>query len=263
MKNILQISMLAVSLISTAYGLSVPKGSHLDSRVQTLTYNPHDVFRVNARLGTSTLIKLEDDERLEGDAGLGIGDAKAWSIAIKGNNIFLKPTAHNADTNMVLVTNKRTYAFLLSTQKHQKKHAESFVIRFAYPDTELARRKDQDQKLHKARQIATPDQTQKNMNYYMFGDTSIAPTAAWDDGRFTYFEYNTNREIPVVFKVTDDGEAIINSHVEGTHLVVHETAKKFMLRLGKRVLGVDNDGYTSGQFNRRGSSVNNAVRLIK
>ena len=87
----------------------------------------------------------------------------------------------------------------------------------------------------------------------------------FDDGRFTYLRYNNAKSLPAVFKVNSDGsEAAVNSHVEADTLIVHETAKNFVLRQGKAVLGVENRSYDSvGTFNQTGSTGKNTVRLKK
>jgi type IV secretion system protein VirB9 len=251
-----------------AYAISTPKGSVYDNRVQTIAYNPEDVFRINSKIGVSTLIQLESDEKLEGNAGLGIGDAQAWSLAVRGNNIFLKPTAKQADTNMVLVTNKRTYAFLLTTQKKDSKYHDSYIVKFSYPDTELAKLKAQEKQRNKVKELAQQYNLSNtktlNYDYWGYGDLDLMPSAAWDDGQFTYFEYNTRGELPTVFKVTDNGEAIVNSHMQGNLLVLHDTSSYFVVRLGNKVLGVDNNSYTTQDNSvRTGTSMTDTVRVMK
>ncbi|MNO06847.1 Type IV secretion system protein virB9 precursor [compost metagenome] len=52
--------------------------------------------------------------------------------------------------------------------------------------------------------------------------------------------------------------------MEGETVVVHETAKGFVLRLGDAVLGVRNDGYApQGKFNASGTSVPGMVRVSR
>ena len=104
-----------------------------------------------------------------------------------------------------------------------------------------------------------------NQNYWAFGDKALTPTAAYDNGRFTYFSFDNGRELPLIYKVMEDGtEALLNSHVDGDTVVVHETAKRYVLRLGKSVLGLENRGYNEkGSFNRTGTGNRDFVRLTK
>ncbi len=104
-----------------------------------------------------------------------------------------------------------------------------------------------------------------NTNYWGYGDKALAPTAAWDNGRFTYFSFNNAKDLPTIYKILTDGtETLVNSHIDGDTVVVHETGKTFILRLGKSVLGIDNRGFDAvGQFNRTGTNDNSSVRIAK
>ena len=52
------------------------------------------------------------------------------------------------------------------------------------------------------------------------GNKALAPTAAYDNGRFTYFSFDNGRELPLIYKVMADGtEMLLNSHVEGDTVV--------------------------------------------
>ena len=42
-----------------------------DARVQKFKYDPRDVFIINAKVGYSTLVQLEQGEFIEEDGGLG------------------------------------------------------------------------------------------------------------------------------------------------------------------------------------------------
>jgi type IV secretion system protein VirB9 len=104
-----------------------------------------------------------------------------------------------------------------------------------------------------------------NIRYMMRGDRALAPTALWDDGRFTYFKYSTARDLPTIFtKLPDGGEATANFHMEGDTVVVHEVSKSFVIRYGQSVLGIRNDGYSpDGHYNRAGSSVPGSARIAR
>lgn len=70
------------------------------------------------------------------------------------------------------------------------------------------------------------------------------PSAVFDDGRFTYFEFAGAREIPAVYAHGSDGEPVrVNWHMEPPFVVVHRTARKFTLRLGGAVVGIFNNAF--------------------
>lgn len=255
---------------SQANALSVPKGSRQDARIQTVTYNPNNVFHIRAQIGRAVLVQLEEDERLEGDsAALGMGDSEAWKLNVKGNNIIFKPTAPNPETNLIVTTNKRTYVFQLSIDGRGKQ-ATTYVLRFRYPDTQRANRRVQKATNEQAHEILSgkklrPNVVRANQNYWGYGNKALSPTAMYDDGRFTYLEFDNGRDMPSIYKIMPDGsESLVNLHVEGNTVVIHELANKFVLRLGNTVLGIDNRGFNQrGRFNQTGAGQDGRVRVVK
>ena len=259
----------ALFLANTASALAIPTGSKQDARIQTATYSPNNVIKVTAKVGKTTQIQFEDDERLEGDsASLGMGDAEGWNLAVKGNNILFKPLVHQSDTNLIVNTNKRTYVFQLSIDNDAKN--PTFLLRFYYPDTAKAKADAEKAKNKQAHDVLQGNHNRldvviSNDNYWDFGDKSIKPTALYDDGRFTYFEFNNGRDLPTIYKILPDGtEALVNKHVKGHTVVVHEVGQEFVVRLGMSVLGIKNQGFNAdGQFNQIGTSTYDSVRIIK
>lgn len=260
----------AIFMSGQASALSIPKGASHDARIQTVTYSPNNVFHIRAQIGRAVLVQLEEDERLEGDsAALGMGDSEAWKLNVKGNNIIFKPTAPNPETNLIVTTNKRTYVFQLSIDGRGRQ-APTYVLRFRYPDTQRANLAAQRAKNDQAHDILSgkklrPNVTRANQNYWGYGDKALTPTAMYDDGRFTYLEFDNGRDMPSIYKIMPDGtESLVNLHVEGNTVVVHELSKQFVLRLGNTVLGVDNRGFSQrGRFNQTGSGLDGRVRIVK
>lgn len=260
-------AVLAALPFQAAFAEAQPKHSVRDSRIQTATYRSDDVFPVLTKVGEATLIELETDERLSGDNALaGMGDTAAWNLAVKGRNIIFKPTAPQPDTNLLVATNKRTYAFRLKTASGKQK--PTYILRFCYPDTEAANAARiaalQDKvRLAMAGVPQRQPESGANLNYWARGDKTLAPTAAWDNGRFTYFQFDNARALPAVYRVEADGsETLLNIRNDGDTVIVHDTAQNFVFRLGKSVLGVENRSYDStGRFNRTGTDSSEAVRI--
>ncbi|NLB76722.1 MAG: TrbG/VirB9 family P-type conjugative transfer protein [Crenarchaeota archaeon] len=259
----------AFLLASSANALVIPTGSKQDGRIQTVTYSKHNVIKVTAQVGKAVLIQFEEDERLEGDsATLGMGDAEGWNLAVKGNNILFKPLVYQSDTNLIVQTNKRTYIFQLSIDNDTK--TPTYALRFNYPDTAKAKANAERQKNKQALDVLKGkhnriDVVITNDNYWGFGDKWIKPTAIYDDSKFTYFEFNNGKDLPTIYKVMPDGtEALVNKHVKGHTVIVHEVAEEFVIRLGMASLGIQNQGFNAqGQFNQTGASGNDTVRIIK
>lgn len=242
-----------------------------DSRIQVVNYDANDVVVIKSQIGKSLLIQFEEDELIEGEnSGLGMGDSKAWNLSVKGNNIFLKPASTMPDTNMLVVTNKRQYAFSLTTSKQVRNLG--YIVRFKYPDTDAKQlaiaSSKRNEVLAKTALVNSLNPANKkliNLNYFKRGDLSISPNRVWDNNQFTFFKFSNAKSLPAIYKLNDDGtEALVNTHVQDDTLIVHETAKDFYLRLGNSVLQVKNAKYDDdGLFNIYGTSDDAKIRLEK
>jgi len=62
--------------------------------------------------GRVVMIQFEPGEHILKDGG-GIGDAHAWHVSVNDSGALLKPGALQPETNLVLVTNRRTYSLSL------------------------------------------------------------------------------------------------------------------------------------------------------
>lgn len=272
MKNYLFTASMAAFLYvfnNTAYALVQPQGSKLDPRVQTVTYDKQNVINIISRVGHAVLIQLEEDERLEGDnAALGMGDAEGWNLSVKGNNILFKPMVEQSDTNLIVTTNKRTYIFQLQINNER---TPTYVLRFIYPDS-LKKQKSAELEKQLKAETALVDAMSplnidiKNKNYWGFGDKELAPTSLFDDGTFTYFTFNNNKDLPVIYRRNPDGtESLVNKHIKNNTVIVQELSKSFVLRLGQSVLGIDNRGFNDNNPGsvRTGSTIDETVRVHK
>ena len=242
-----------------------------DPRIRTEIYDNAAVYNVHTQIGRASLIQLEDDESLviSPSSVLGIGDADAWNLGVRGNNIVLKPMQKMPQTNVVVVTNKRTYSFeLLATAKDSM---PTYILRFRYLDTEAAKAAAEAAAEAKRAQITAAARAEKtviNTDYVWRGDNELLkPTAAYDDGRFTRLVYDHSGELPVFFKVLPDGtEALLNSNVDPDHkqtVVLHEVIRTVRARMGDQVIEIINRAYTLPKFNETGTSVPGAVRVDK
>ena len=279
------IAMGMAASVSPARALETPHSCGSDPHIQCATYDPDQAYRVSTMAGRLVMIQFEPGEHII-NSGEGIGDAKAWHVAINDSGAMLKPGALQPETNLVLVTNRRSYS--LSLVDVSAAQPATWMLRFDYPDTRAKAATAQQRRLETvsaalggqrangpaipasiansvgaANAVPVVSTPAANTQYMMRGDRALAPTALWDDGRFTYFKYATARDLPTIFtKLPDGGEATANFHMEGDTVVVHEVSKSFVIRYGQSVLGIRNDGYSpDGHYNRAGSSVPGSARI--
>jgi type IV secretion system protein VirB9 len=240
-----------------------------DSRVRQVVYRPDDVVRLLAQRGFATHIALDPHEHIQVVAP---GDRDGWQVvAQKGDHdVYLKPRLAAHDSNLEIRTERRSYSFDLVVLPFKAKfgnHNVMYRVTFLYPD-EVSRQAHVNLDAALIEQRFAQPLVVRNANYSMEvmpRSDDIAPTAAWDDGRFTYLRIPNNRRMPAIFRVADDDtESVVDKHVEGDTIVVHEVAKRFVLRLAGEVVGIWNDAYDmDGVPPHDGTSVRGVKRILR
>ena len=262
--NTLSTALVSLSLMLSfsSYGASVPRPSYADSRVTTIPYNPNDVVEVFATAGYATHFILENGESYQTHA---FGDSAAWHFSAFKNHVFIKPRQVRGDTNLVIITDRRTYNFNL---KYTSGVGQVYTVRFTYPDTQklVNERENAASILNNEFSFDNPAK-QYNLSYLMRGNTSIAPTNVWDDGTFTYFKFSGNKDLPAIYEIGMDGkEAIINKTALGSGnsvIALHKVSRSWILRLGRTTLEVKNARFDDvGVLNTSGTSSENVIRVV-
>ncbi len=225
-----------------ARALDGPPHATGDERIRHVIYDPDGVVTIEAVVGVATHIVLEQGETYLTHA---FGDSKAWDFAVKANHCFLKAVATDADSNLTIVTDRRSYHFSLRLSTATGA-TPTFELVFQYPDRD-SRRKREDGARRAVEEGFARRSGSANLDYTMSGDLDLAPMNAWDDGEFTYFKFPGNRDLPAIYLVDPDGnESIVNRHGTGESseiIVVHRVAQRWVLRLGTRALAIWNEAY--------------------
>lgn len=231
---------LALALPAPVFALDSPKTSRADYRVRYASYNPGDVIQLDATIGIATHIVLEPGENYVYHV---LGDSEAYAFTHKDNHLFLKPIAEQADTNLIVVTNRRDYSFRLTYHKADSKALYKLVIR--YPEAESQRLAQVAQKAVVARALQAVGTPVNWKTYTRSGNAAIAPIHAWDDGRQTWFQFAQKADIPTVYRVTPDGQEVLTNYhmADARTMVMHRTSARWHLRLGKQVLAIYNGAY--------------------
>lgn len=276
-------------VVATIFGAGASFSQPADPRLREVVYDPRAVVTVPVKRGVVTHIVLDDDEAIT-DVGAGLGGdcskpETAWCIAALpgGHNIFVKPkTTANVPNNLAVVTDRRAYSlrFVVLADGDPKVPVYRLVIRppvaraaAAAPVVEppalpspRVEPLPSPQAVVAERMKATPEVL--NADYSMaVGESSgdIVPTLVFDDGRFTYFSFAGNREVPAVFQVLGDGsETLVNARMEDKLLVVDRVSRRLMLRAGSAVVGIWNDAFDlEGRPPSGGTTVPGVERVIK
>lgn len=254
-----------VLLSGTVSALDKPQRGRQDQRVLYADYKVDEVYPIEAVNGLITTIEFAPGEKV---SNYGSGFSTAWEFASRANHFFLKPKAKQGTTNLVVVTNMRTYLFDVRLTGNRKK--ATYRLTFRYPMEEQAKAVAEAEKL-RIKELLSQTETGTtvkeeskaglNHKYSMnFGSSNnskrIAPLAVFDDGRFTYLKFGGQNDFPAAYRKVDDEETMINSHVEGNWLVLHGVFEEMRLRVGKSVVGIYNENFSGG-----GSSNESAVSV--
>jgi type IV secretion system protein VirB9 len=231
----------AMMLAATVHAAQVPEPSRGDTRIRYVTYDPNNVVLIYTKIGASLLIQFEADEQLVDMVG---GDVDAWGAASTkaGNGIFLKPAGLAPETNIQVITTRRTYNFEIKLAPKGKPNYLN--VRFRYPNE--AHASSAASEADQVRALLDAGSPVGNRKYTVQGSSGLAPVEAWDDGRTTFLRFRARSEIPAVYATGGDDDSLEQvtkpvtnddvAQVPGVH-------RKLVLRSGDQVACVFNDGY--------------------
>jgi P-type conjugative transfer protein VirB9 len=289
MKNLgIIISLLLAS--TTCFSAELPKNSKFDSRIQYVDYNDGEVVVIRSVAGLGSRIVFGKNEKI---LDVGSGFTQGWEFTDRRNILYIKaksipgdketpsiiPESGTWDTNIMVTTDKRLYDFDLQLLEDKGVGRVSTVehvayrLQFRYPAEEKAIIDQQEAKLlakKKLEESLDAKVAPRNTYYSMqIGENSsnIAPTMAYDDGRFTYLKFPGNRDFPTAFLVAEDKtESLVNSHIDPNEpdtLVLHRVAKEMVIRLGSAVVGIYNKNFDAhGLAPQNGTTVPGVKRVI-
>lgn len=287
-------------LVASSDAAEVPEPGDGDQRVRYVTYQKDEVTKVTVRRGVVTRIVLGDDERIViAGSGFLADCAKAeaeWCIRadVGTNQVWVKPKDQATHNNLEIRTDKRDYSLEFTVvgdrrtgrkqsagQGQRRTDEPMYRVIFRHPlvPSNPAALTAMQASAHRAKHTRdkadllaerldsfTPEP--RNWSYSMEvlpGGEDIAPALVFDDGRFTYFLFPPNREIPAIFYFSPLGEETrINFHMEKDLAVVQRMGRRFVLRLGDAVVGIWNDAYDkTGVPTIEGTTVSGITRTLR
>jgi type IV secretion system protein VirB9 len=237
--------LIALTLAGTAaHGAQLPESARKDKRIRFATYDAYDVVTIYTRIGMGTTILFEPDEKVVDMTG---GDVEAWGAEVPTarNGVFLKPAAETADANLHIITSKRTYTLDLKLAQKSKGEVGFMTVYFRYPEARQAAHveiKESEQ----VRTLLEAGSAVSNRRYTVQGASDLAPIEAWDDGRSTFLRFRARGSIPAVYAASDSDdslEQIENISVKDDVVQVHGVRRKFVLRAGRQVACIFNEGF--------------------
>jgi type IV secretion system protein VirB9 len=234
----LRTALAAFSLLSAALAVEA-KAAAPDPRIHVVVYDPDAIVRLVGHTGYQMTIEFGDGEKVETVA---IGDSMGWQITpnAAANLLFVKPVGISRPTNMTIVTNRRRYTFELNSRSGIKAAPNNIIytLRFSYPEVVAPANAAGTLPL-----ISKPPE-EWNRAYTYEGAKANLPTEVFDDGNATYFRFGKDTPTPAIFVISaDGGESIVNFAVRGPYVIVEQVSEKLVLRQGKAVTYIYNDGF--------------------
>ena len=213
----------------------LPNPGILDSRIQTVPYDPDQVVLLRGTLGYQFMLEFGAGEKIE---TVSIGDALGWQVTPnrKADVLFVKPVLHST-TNLTVLTDTRRYSFELRVVPQHVGVPVLYIARMIYPQPAQA--------IVVPPPPPPPELPPVVVNYYytMTGSKAERPLHIFDDGHKTYFEWAPDAPLPAIFAVSGDGaESLVNYVLRGPYVVVDQLAPGFALRDGKAMIKVANHG---------------------
>jgi type IV secretion system protein VirB9 len=285
------IGMLLLGAIA-ATAANAADGQVADPRLREVLYDPQAVVTVPVKRGVVTLVVLDADEAItEVAAGLG-GDCTkieaAWCIAAQpgGRNLFVKAkSTAGAPNNLAVVTDRRTHSFrfvvladgdpkapvyrlIVKAPVLRNSTSARLTLRDAAPLIALPAMPPPPSPQEVIAERLQAKAQVLNSNYSIAegnGSEDIVPTLVFDDGRFTYFRFPGNGQVPAVFHVLGGGsETLVNARMEDDLLVIDRVSRRLMLRAGSAVVGVWNEAFDlDGVPPGGGTTVPGVQRIFK
>ncbi len=219
------------------------KLAHNDKLAQFI-YRKDAIYKYIGIFEQYAFIRFGKGESVSG--GIYINNPKDWYIKDKGNSLLLFPISKSDKaTNMLVLTNKRSYQFILESKKGNYLHNPDLVFetQFIYPENKLSNIKVIADKFDSVDRIDFSDLSKYNFQYSYTGPRKIAPVKIFDDQKWTYFEFNDkNSGVPAIFYVDSKGyEGLVNFRTIGDYIVVERLSETFTLRHGTDTICVFND----------------------
>lgn len=258
-KFILRAAVLAL-LIQSSVQAEIVVGTPVrgDTRLIQYHYDPDATYLVLAKPKAVTHLQFAVNEVIRSVAA---GDTSSFELTPTKDrhHIFIKPKWDDMETSMTVLTDRRTYQFVLRSTGEGKKWHQRVSWIYAsqmllpLPESDVAQgdtapaapapaRLPEPAQADPTAAAATspagvpgikPDSLR--FSYEVSGDASFKPSVVFDDGRFTYYKLPQDiQELPALFAVINGNDySLVNFEVKGQYLVAQRLMPQAVLKLGR------------------------------
>lgn len=208
-----------------------PSRDSFDAARQTFNYQPGALYELYTNPNFVSTILLEPGETV---IDIAAGDTSRWMVtqseteAEQGGRaiVLVKPHAPGLRTNIVLITDRRTYLIEAISQGGSAYAAQ---VAWSYPGgTQIQ---------HEGVPAIDRLDFAYRVRTIRGREPGWTPTRVFDDGRRTWIEFAPEiiaGDMPPLFIVTAEGAEIVNVRVQGRRYMLDRTFERAELRLGSR-----------------------------
>lgn len=213
-----------VLVLAMLVGLSAPASAGVlprpgpgDPRLQSVLYDATEVVALHVQPGYAVTVRLAPDERIE---TVTVGDAAAWQVQVdrRADAFVVKPNGFAARTNLVVLTDQRSYTFTL-TSEPPPGGMQPYLVSFTYalpPEP------------------APAAVTEPASNYRLTGSRALWPSNMRDDGRSTSITWPADVLLPAIYAEDRKGElAILNGRMSDGAYVIEGVHPRLVFVRGK------------------------------
>ena len=227
-----------------------------DSRLVEFLYDADNSYLVLAKPKAVTHMQFAADELIQSVAA---GDTSNWEFTPTRNrkNLFVKPRFEDQETSLTVLTDKRSYQFVLRSTGDGKKwyqrvswvYGSELVLTVqgqsgddvaASPGSAASAAASLPAAAAAAARAplvpeAAVEADKLRFGYEISGEAPFRPRIVFDDGRFTYFKMPAAlQELPALFAVIEGKDySLVNFDVKGDYLVAQRLLPLAVLKLGR------------------------------
>lgn len=216
---------------------------HDDPSVQRYRFTEREAYDMPVRVDETILVHLDTEI-----TGASMDNEKDYSfIPLPDRKGFFLIPQRSVGNTVTVVTMKRVYVFKTRTVANRIAKYLSFDYseKISHPRVKVVASEDENQSLMKrgfgSSGLNHTSGDRINKNYTYKGDKALLPSMVIDNGKFTVMKFKNIA--PLVYEVMPNRrERLVNSHLEDGHLVIHQTASQFTLRMDKQTLCLFRNG---------------------
>lgn len=235
-----------------------------DARLVTFDFDPDNTYLVLTKPRAVTHLEFPEGERIQ---TLAAGDTSNWEITPTKDrrHIFIKARIENSSTTMTVITEKRSYQFVVKATADGSKWYQRVTWRL--PQTLLLdnERDEPNAKLTDSTAgPASPDEfavrpEDLRFNYVIEGAAPFRPTSVFDNGKMTWVRMPAGlQELPVVFALDESGEFLLVNYLpQGDYLLIQRVMDKMILKVGKTQITVSKQAKPASWFGFGGREISN------